>query len=128
MPPYLVPPAAAGYDPGMGLPNADRAEVDPRKLADYCLSPTHPVGKHKAAVFRAALGLTDADAAVLRDMLLRAAVAGEAVAGLADDFGQRFVIDFEATTAAGSAAVRSAWIVPAGEDAPRLTTCYVLPG
>ena len=40
----------------MGLPHADRAEVDLRKLSEYCLSPVHPVGKHKAAVFQAALG------------------------------------------------------------------------
>ena len=51
----------------MGLPNADRAEVDLRKLSEYCLSPEHPVGKHKAAVFLAALGLTVADAHLLRE-------------------------------------------------------------
>jgi hypothetical protein len=110
----------------MGLPNAERAEVDPRKLTDYCLSPSHPVGKHKAAVFRAALGLTAADAGELREWLLRAAVSGEPVTGRADEFGERFVIDFPATTASGSATIRSAWIVRAGEDFPRLTTCYIL--
>jgi len=110
----------------MGLPNAERAEVDPRKLTEYCLSPTHPVGKHKAAVFRAALGLTVADADVLRELLLRAAVSGEAVAERVDEFGERFRIDFEASTATSQATVRSAWIVRSGEDFPRLTTCYVL--
>lgn len=111
----------------MTLPGGDRAEVDPRKLADNCLSPTHPVGKHKAAVFRAALGLTAADADRLRDWLLRAAVTGEVTPERADEFGDRYRVDFEATTEAGSASVRSAWIVRAGEDFPRLTTCYVLP-
>jgi len=110
----------------MGLPNADRAEVDPRKLTDYCLSSIHPVGKHKAAVFRAALGLTNTDAGQLREWLLQAATVGEALAGRADEFGERFVIDFPAATATGSATVRSAWIVRTGEDFPRLTTCYVL--
>ena len=109
----------------MGLPNAERAEVDPRKLTDYCLSPTHPVGKHKATVFRAALGLTVEDAELLRNWLLFAAESGEAVPGRADEFGQRFVVDFPATTESGSAVIRSAWIVPAGEAAPQLTTCYV---
>lgn len=110
----------------MGLPNAERAEVDPRKLIDYCLSPAHPVDKHKAAVFRAALGLTAADAGGLRDQLLRAAVSGHAVPGAADEYGQRFTVDFEASTAVGTATVRSAWIVRADEDFPRLTTCYIL--
>lgn len=110
----------------MRLPNADRAEVDPRKLTDYCLSPTHPVGKHKAAVFRAALGLTPADADRLRRWLLDAVTAGDATAGRADEFGERYTIDFEATTSTGTATVRSAWIIGAGEAAPRLTTCYIL--
>ena len=111
----------------MGLPNAERAEVDPRKLTEYCLSPTHPVGKHKAAVFRSALGITVADAEVLRKWLLEAAVAGEAVPDRVDEFGERFSIDFEASTPSGHATVRSAWMIRSGEDFPRLTTCYVLP-
>ena len=111
----------------MGLPNAERAEVDPRKLIEYCLSTTHPVGKHKAAVFRAALGLTAADAELLRTWLLEAAVTGEAVSERADEFGERFRIDFEASTSTGQATIRSAWIVRSGEDFPRLTTCFVLP-
>jgi hypothetical protein len=110
----------------MRLPNAERAEVDPRKLTEYCLSPTHPVGKHKAAVFRAALGLTAADAEALSGWLLRAAGSEEAVAERTDEFGARFRIDFEAVTATGRATIRSAWIVRTGEDFPRLTTCYVL--
>ena len=50
----------------MIVPNADRAEIDIRKLRDYCLATTHPVGKHKAPVFRAALGLQATDAELLR--------------------------------------------------------------
>ena len=111
----------------MGLPNAERAEVDPRKLTEYCLSTTHPVGKHKAAIFRAALGLTVSDADLLKEWLLQVAVTGEAVAERVDEFGARFRIDFEASTATGQAVIRSAWIVRTGEDSPRLTTCYVLP-
>jgi hypothetical protein len=110
----------------MRLPNADRAEVDIRKLSEYCLSPVHPVGKHKATVFRAALGLTATDAHLLQEWLLRAAVSGEAVFGQTDEFGDRFQIDFEAAGPGGQAVIRSAWIVRAGEDFPRLTTCYVL--
>ena len=75
----------------MGLPNADRAEVDLRK---DCLSFEHPVVKHKAIVFRAALGLTAADAHVLREQSLRAAVDGPAVLGRADEFGDRYRLDF----------------------------------
>jgi len=39
------------------LPNAEEAIVEIEKLRDYSLSPDHPVGKHKARVFEASLGL-----------------------------------------------------------------------
>ena len=51
----------------MKLPNADQAVVDIAKLRDYCLNPLHPVGKHKARVFRSALGFTIDDAERLRE-------------------------------------------------------------
>ena len=110
----------------MTLPNAGKAAVDPRKVSDYCLSLTHPVGRHKAAVFRAALGLTVANAPDLIRMLLHAAQTAQAVPGRADEFGERYETDFEAATPAGRATIRAAWIVRTGEDFPRLTTCYIL--
>ena len=111
----------------MTLPNPERAVVDSRKLVEYCLSPTHPVGRHKAAVFRAALGLTAADSVVLRASLLAAAVTAEAVPGRSDEHGERYETAFEMTTPVGRATIRAAWMVRAGEDYPRLTTCYVQP-
>ncbi len=71
------------------LPNAERAVVDIAKLRAYSLNPTHDVGKHKARVFRAALGLTMDDAEWLRERVLEAARAGEAVAGPASPFGEK---------------------------------------
>ena len=38
---------------GMLLPRADDAEIDPRKLHEYLLSTTHPVGRFKARFFKA---------------------------------------------------------------------------
>ena len=111
----------------MKLPNSDRAEVDLRKLSEYCLSPTHPVGKHKAAVFHAALGLDVSDAPALREWLLRAAVDGDADFERGDEFGDRYRLDLEIITPSGLATVRSAWIIRLGEDFPRLATCFVLP-
>jgi len=106
------------------LPNPDRAVVDTAKLRLYCLDPTHPVGKHKAIVFSAALGLTAGDADWLRDRLLEAAFAeAEALGG--NQFGSLYATDSELRTASGRATVRCGWIVRAGEDFPRLTTCYV---
>jgi len=110
----------------MTLPNAARAVVDIRKLRDYCLSDSHPRGRHKARVFREVLGLTAADAEAFRADLLEAARTGEATVGEADEHGQRYALDFFMEWRRQSATVRSAWIVRAGEDFPRLTSCYVL--
>lgn len=110
----------------MQLPNAEHAFVDLRKLTEYCLSPTHPIGKDKALVFKEVLGLTIDDAEFLRAWLLRVAAADEAVAGKVDEFGERFQIDFEASTCQGHVRVRSTWIIRIGEGFPRLTSCYVL--
>jgi hypothetical protein len=68
----------------MKLPGGERAFVDVVKLREYCLSPVHPRGRHKARVFASVLGLTQADAESLRDQLLRAARERPAVAGDSD--------------------------------------------
>ena len=50
----------------MKLPNADRAVIEIEKLRDYCLSSSHPRGRHKARVFVTALGITADDAEELK--------------------------------------------------------------
>jgi hypothetical protein len=51
------------------LLNAERAFVPIEKLAGYALNPSHPTGKHKARVFKSALGLTEDDAPLLQKKL-----------------------------------------------------------
>ena len=111
----------------MLLPNAKRAFIDMRKLVNYSLDPTHPVGRHKALVFRSALGFTADDADVLRELILHAVLVHEAIFDHLDEFGQRYTVDFPVSTGVGSAVLRSAWMVRANENFPRLTTCFVLP-
>lgn len=89
--------------------------MDIEKLRDYCLSLDHPRGRHKARVFASALGLTAEDAEELRDALLSAARDGEANASGQDEYGQRYVLDFEVVRSAGRARVRSSWIVRSGK-------------
>lgn len=109
----------------MQIPNCERAIVDILKLQDYCLNPEHLRGRHKARVFRSALGLTTDDADLLRDALLDV-VCNDAVLGEQDEYGQRYVLDFTMRVKEREAAVRSTWIIRSGEDFPRLTSCYVL--
>ncbi len=108
------------------LPNPENAVVEMRKLRGYCLSPEHPRGKHKARVFASALGLTAQDSEEIRQTLLSAALSEEAMPAEEDEYGKRYVLDFEMSTEVGSARVRSGWIVRSGENFPRFTSCWVL--
>jgi len=109
----------------MKLPNADRASVDITKLTGYCLNPLHPRGRHKARVFKAALGIDQSGAELLKIFLLQAAREGQAIAAENDEFGKRFFVDSEMAGPAGVAVVRSSWIILEGENAPRFVSCYV---
>ena len=73
------------------LPNPENAVVETRKLRDYCLSPEHPRGRHKARVFASALGLTVDDSQELRRALLAAALSEEALVAEEDQYGQRYM-------------------------------------
>jgi hypothetical protein len=110
----------------MNLPDAGSAVVDIGKLRDYSLNPQHESGKHKARVFKSALGLTADDAECLRERILSAAQTEEAVARPDSPFGANYVIDVFVERKGRTALVRTAWIVEFGTDFPRLTSCYVI--
>ncbi len=67
------------------------------------------------------LGLTQADALELRDAILQALAASEATPGREDEYGKRYLVDFEMSRAGRVATIRTAWIVRVGESVPRLT-------
>lgn len=102
--------------------------VDVAKLRDYCLSDSHPRGRHKARVFRSRLGLTANDAELLRDLLVRAARSQhqDLLAAGRDEYGERFILDIEVTTSRGTATVRSGWIIRQRQRTLRFVTCFVL--
>jgi hypothetical protein len=110
----------------MRLPNAARAVVSIAKLLDYSLNPHHEAGKHKARVFKSALGITMDDAEWLRERILAAVQTDEAVAHPASAFGVHFVVDILIEREERKALVRTAWIIEYGTDFPRLTSCYML--
>jgi hypothetical protein len=77
-------------------------------------------------VFASVLGLTADKAEELREALLSAALSEEAAPAEEDEYGRRYVLDFEMSTETASATIRSGWIVRSGEDFPRFTSCWVL--
>ena len=108
------------------LPQGDRAVLDTRKLAGYCLSHEHPRGRHKARVFRETLDIGPTEAAWLRDALLRGAREGDALRLATDAWGSRWRIDVVVERHGKSAVVRTIWIMRTGERTPRFVTCWVL--
>jgi hypothetical protein len=108
------------------LPNGNQAIGSISKLRDYCLSTTHPRGRHKARVCESALGFTAEDAAYLLAVLLEAASTHDVVLGERDGYGQRYSMDVLVKGTQGKAIVRSSWIILHHEDTPRLTSCYVV--
>ncbi len=65
----------------MRLPNADHAIVQIEKLIEYSLNPKHDAGKHKARVFKSALGITIDDAEWLRAKILAMVGVADALPG-----------------------------------------------
>lgn len=109
----------------MIVPGAEIAVIDIRKLRDYCLNPAHDEGKHKARLF-GAIGMTANDAEELRIILLDGIKGMDAQIGKQDEFGQRYVVDVPVAWRGKQVTIRSGWIVEAGSETPRLTTCYPL--
>jgi hypothetical protein len=108
------------------LPNSANAILDLRKIADYCLSPVHPRGRHKARLFRELLGISQFDAPWLRETLLESIHDHDAFEIGADTYGSRWRVDVPVARQGTSVMVRTIWIVRSGEDVPRFVTCWVL--
>lgn len=108
----------------MTVPNAENAVVDIRKLRDYILNPAHRIGRHKARLFAALLGMGPDDADALREILLQIVRTHEAEVREHDEHGQRYRIDFLLSWRDRQAPIRSVWNIRPDEGFPRLVTCY----
>lgn len=96
-------------------------EVPLRKLTEYLLSPTHPVGRHKARFFQA-LGFTPEEPLRLGEALKQQARDALEVQTLTTPYGQKWVAEGALAGPTRRATVRSVWI----ENGPlaRLITAY----
>lgn len=107
----------------MPVPGAERAIVEPRKIRDYLLSATHPVGRFKAAFF-SSLGYTSEDWGQLASDL-REFAHGDVTATEPNDFGTKYAIHAVLTGPNGrSATVVTVWVVLSAEADPRFVTAY----
>lgn len=108
----------------MEIPNAHRAVIEPAKLRDYLLSPTHPVGRFKAPFFLA-LGYSAAAWHRLEADLRSQHLRQDAVPVPPTPYGQKYVIRATLVGPAGAPArVVTVWVVRVGEDFARFVTAY----
>jgi hypothetical protein len=107
------------------VPNAEQALIDRAKLADYLLSPSHPIGRFKARFFNRLGFRADAWEELAHALRDQHVLVADAEAGDHEEFGQPFMIRAILRGPNGVAArVVSVWFVRCGEDVPRFVTAY----
>lgn len=110
------------------LPNYERAEILRSKIEGYALNPANDEGKHKARVFKSALGFDQSNWELLRQRILDGLPYHEAKPEEASQWGDSYVVDLPLEGPNGNIAeVRTIWLFRPGIDFPRLITVYVLP-
>jgi hypothetical protein len=109
------------------LPNYERAEILRSKLEGYALNPTHePDGKHKARVFKSALGFDQSGWELLKQRILDELPYHEAKLNQTSRWGDEYDVDLVIEGPNGnSAEVRTKWLLKSGAAVPSLITVYV---
>jgi len=106
------------------LPNNDGATIDPAKLRDYLLSPTHPIGRFKARFFTALGFIPDRWRELDEAFRIQHLTQDAEPAGIAGT-GQKYTIRAILNGPNGrSASVVSVWFIQAPGMAPRFVTAY----
>lgn len=106
------------------LPNYERAEIPRRKIEGYALNPAHESGgKHKARVFRSALGFDQSNWELLKRRILDELPYHEARPGQTSRWGASYVVDLPIEGPNGNVVeVRTVWLFKTGADFPTLIT------
>lgn len=121
------------HAPGEALANVDKAAFVPAKLTQYSMNPDNPVGRNKARVWKAALGLEKEHAPLVEKQIMAWLAHLPAVHhGNADAHGQRFRVKVPVTGLNGKTIdVITGWIYERNRKtgnlgtAPRLSTIYI---
>ncbi|MDA8186648.1 MAG: hypothetical protein M0T85_00710 [Dehalococcoidales bacterium] len=110
-----------------GLITAENSIIPDEKLVDYALNKNHPGdGKAKAVAFERALGYNQSNYRDLIDNIKRNLANSPARFKGSNEFGDRYEVILRLTGPNGKEAnVLTSWIIPKGEDMPRLTSIYI---
>ena len=107
------------------LPNYQNAVVQNDKIYSYCLNINHERGRHKAQVFKQALGITVKDAELLKNSILDNLKNFKVTNKVENIFGTLFTIPMTITIFDKTAIITTAWFIKNNTNIPTLTTCFV---
>lgn len=107
------------------LPGHQRAIIPEEKLR-YCLDPLHETGRHKARMFRSALGIGLEDTLRLRHLIETGVSANQGVRVGADEDGvERWVVEWIVQGRLSELRLITAWDLRVSYGRPRLVSCYL---
>ena len=108
----------------MRLPNAENAIIDSKKLRDYVLSLSHPIGRFKAAFF-SSLGYSQKNWKQLETDLRQQHLPKNTVFCQKTSYGKKYEIHGKIRGPNGkSEEIVSIWIILVDEKVPRFVTAY----
>jgi len=108
------------------LPNYDKAVISRDKLEGYVLNPAHDEGKHKARVFKSALGFGQSDWEELKRRILDELPYQEAIPQGEGLWGRKYRVILPIVGLnASKAGVETVWIIRPKTDFPTLVTTLV---
>jgi len=106
------------------LPNIENAVIDPGKLRDYLLSPSHPVGRFKAMFF-SSLGYNQENWKEFEADLRRQHLTRDVLLRQESRYGKKYEIRGKMKGPLGrTVEVVSVWIILVDENFPRFITAY----
>lgn len=111
----------------MNNPSFKKFDIDKRKISDYCFNGSHPIGKHKARLFKSLLGFSANDTDLFISLLNEALVRHPFIQLKRDRFGIRYACDVKIRNFDKEAWVRTIWILEELSANPRLVTAYIAP-
>jgi hypothetical protein len=107
----------------MTLPHAKEALIDRANLHDYLLSPSHPVGRFKAAFF-GSLGYEQENWRKL-ERGIRTLIESTEAEKVSGEYGTKYLVRGVLRTPSGRFTdLVTVWIVREGEHRPRFVTAY----
>jgi len=109
------------------LPNYRKAVIAPEKLRDHHLNPVSARGRHKARVFKSALGFDQSNWEVLRQAILDELPYHEGVLRKQTEYGDEYTVVLLITGPNGETSeVLTGWIIEHGLNYPHLTSARVI--